>query len=154
MKKISYKQLLPQYSSINIKAFVSSIKLLKQTFSSMNLELKEFNLGMLKLIKTQIRKNQQLIDNMIKIVQLSRLAKRDSQLAHNAAAAISILNFARIPFSGIDFSNINIPFADLSFSLFHLANLRNASLVEVNLVGSIMEQAELENADLTDAKMT
>ena len=61
----------------------------------------------------------------------------------SAANAITILNKARIGFSGMDFSDIEIPGADLSFALLHHTNFSRANLQGVRLNQSYLGRANL-----------
>ena len=65
-----------------------------------------------------------------------------------AANAITILNRAKVVFSGMDLSQIIIPEADLSYAL-----LANASLTGADLQGVNLNQAYLSDTDLSNCKM-
>ncbi len=69
-----------------------------------------------------------------------------------AANAITILNEARVSFSGMDFSSVNIPGADLGFSNLQNADLRYANLTRVNLSQANLKNANLQRAILHDVE--
>src|SRR3990167_6790055 len=75
-------------------------------------------------------------------------SKTGSQYAIAAANAITILNAARIPFSGMDFRGIKIPGADLTGAILDCTDLSNADLTNV-----ILERSWLRGANLSDASM-
>jgi ankyrin repeat protein/uncharacterized protein YjbI with pentapeptide repeats/WD40 repeat protein len=67
---------------------------------------------------------------LFKIVSLSR---HHPEITHAAANAITILNAARIPFSGMDFNHIYIAGADLTGAVLDHTNLDGANLKDANL---------------------
>ena len=69
-------------------------------------------------------------------------------MAIAAANAITILNAARVSFSGMDLSDIKIRYANLEGAILDSTLLQNADLRNVNL-----QNAWLRNADFTGAQM-
>ncbi|MGI9214599.1 MAG: pentapeptide repeat-containing protein [Gammaproteobacteria bacterium] len=61
-----------------------------------------------------------------------------------ASRAITILNAARVSFSGIDLSNIRIPNADLSQGMFDDTDFTSADLSGVDLQGAWLRKINLE----------
>ena len=70
-----------------------------------------------------------------------------------AANVITILNRARINFSGMDFSEVHIPNADLSGGLFHRTNFQRSKLLGANFSKAYIAQAQFQNADLRDVEL-
>ena len=70
-----------------------------------------------------------------------------------AANAITILNRARIAFSGLDLSSIHIPDADLSFALLHFTNLTEANLERVILMQAYMADANFSKSNMLEIEL-
>lgn len=83
------------------------------------------------------------------IVKASSNAFKDVPYSEIAAKnAITILNFAKISFSGMNLSGIRIPNADLSNGIFDSTNFTYADLSGVNLQGSWLRNINLKRAIL------
>ena len=71
---------------------------------------------------------------LLVIVKASRTVLKDVVNIETASStAISMLNAAKVSFSGIDFSYIKIPNANLSGAILDSTNLCNANLTQVML---------------------
>ena len=77
-------------------------------------------------------------------------SKNNEGMSIAAANAITILNRARINFSGMDFSEVHIPNADLSGGLFHRTDFQRANLSGVKFINAYLVEALLNGANLTD----
>lgn len=75
-------------------------------------------------------------------------SKQDKQTAIAAANAISILNTARVSFSGWDLTRVAIPQADLSGALMEDTRLDGADMRGVVLQGAWLKGASLRGANL------
>lgn len=73
-------------------------------------------------------------------------SKHEERIETASANAITILNYAGIPFSRKNFSHIRIKGADLSNAILDSVNLKNADLRKVNLRGAWLNNAELGGA--------
>ena len=71
-----------------------------------------------------------------------------SETAIAAANAMTILNAASVPFSGLDLSYIQIPGAHLAGGIFHCTNFQYSNLQNVNF-----KNAYLSGADFRNSKM-
>jgi ankyrin repeat protein/WD40 repeat protein len=79
-------------------------------------------------------------------------SKNNPAMSIAAANAITILNRARISFSGMDFQDIHIPDAELEGGIFHYTDFRCANLIRVNFTKAYLARAQLQEADMTDVK--
>ncbi len=113
--------------------------------------------------------NQRLLNNEPSIVQfLANYAERDErfqrkllhwvycsrkrpELSVASANAITILNVARFPFSGMDLSKISIPGADLSKGIFDHTNFRAANLRGINLDNAFLRKTNFSDCNLKNA---
>lgn len=82
------------------------------------------------------------------LFQLIHRSKSDAHYAIAAANAISILNIARVSFSGMDFTGIKIPGADLSYSILDNTQLKDADLSHVSLQFSWLRQTNFSGAKM------
>ena len=95
-------------------------------------------------------KSSKLQENLFKIIEKSRFTEI-SEYSLAAANAATILNFARIAFSGRNLSGIRIPGADLTGAILDNTNLEGADLREARLKGSWLQGANLKEANMEDS---
>jgi Pentapeptide repeats (8 copies) len=82
-----------------------------------------------------------------------QLSKSDPHMAMIAANAISILNLAKISFSGRDFRGIRIPGACLGEAILANVDLREADLQGANLSKAVLSGALLDGAFLSQVQL-
>ncbi|MES2217087.1 MAG: NACHT domain-containing protein [Pseudomonadota bacterium] len=80
--------------------------------------------------------------------RLIYLSKYQESFARPAANAISILNWAKIPFSGMNLSSINIPHADLSGAICDHTDFSNANLTGVNFQQAWLRYSNFQNSNM------
>jgi WD40 repeat protein len=80
--------------------------------------------------------------------KLVYLSVKSEKFARVAANAITVLNYARVPFSGMDLSGIRIPRANLRYAIMDRTNLESATLNDVILADAFLGNANLENAHM------
>jgi len=85
------------------------------------------------------------VDNEARLFQLIDGSKDNSFPVIASSNAITVLNAARVSFSGRDFSDIRIPGADLSGAILDNVNLENADLTHVTLSGAWLHGACFKN---------
>jgi WD40 repeat protein/Tfp pilus assembly protein PilF len=76
------------------------------------------------------------------------ISKNNSAKSIGSANAITILNKAKISFSGMDFSGIRIPAADLSYGVFYDTNLSDTDLTNVKLQNAWLQNVNFQSANL------
>jgi WD40 repeat protein len=84
--------------------------------------------------------------------KLVYLSAKSEKFARVAANAITVLNYARVSFSGMDLSEINIPGADLYRAILDHTILQGTILMNVRLQDSWLRGASLIDANLQGAK--
>lgn len=87
---------------------------------------------------------------LLKLIKIGQQIRSINKLA-GAANAMTILNAARLSFSGMDFSKINLRGANLSGGIFDHTNFSGADLSSVNFQGAWLRQSDFTNADFTGA---
>ena len=97
----------------------------------------------IQFLKDAIREKPELQPGLWAIIEAS---KQDESKAQAASSAITVLNAARISFSGRNLQNIRIPGADLSGAILDNTNLENANLSNVNLTGAWLHGTNFKNA--------
>jgi WD40 repeat protein/ankyrin repeat protein len=88
--------------------------------------------------------------------QLMRLVEDSRQSDFPAIAssnAITVLNAARVPFSGRDLKGIRIPSADLTGAILDNTNLENADLSNATLTGAWLHGTNFKNVRLTNLSL-
>lgn len=89
------------------------------------------------------RKRSKLAERLFAKILVSRPPATEFDI-NNAANAITVLNYARVSFSGRDFSFTQLNHADLSNSCNHETNYYKASLVNVDVRNAWFKTANLE----------
>ena len=77
-------------------------------------------------------------------------SKGNPVLSRAAANAITILNAARVSFSGMDLSDVRTPGADLSYGIFDATQLQRADMTAVNLQGAWLHNTNFQDALLKE----
>jgi WD40 repeat protein/serine/threonine protein kinase len=77
-------------------------------------------------------------------------SRQNVDIAQSAANAMTILNLAKVSFSGRDLRGVCIPGADLTNAILDNTNLENADLTGVTLCGAWMHNTNFKNAQLKD----
>jgi WD40 repeat protein/serine/threonine protein kinase len=121
------------------KAILSSPQLL-------NLRLLTGELGIIDFLADAVGEKEGYKDYLFQIVRGSR---DDESLATAAANGMTILNFARVPFSHEDLHGVHIRGALLSGGVFDGTNLKGADLTGCELKGAWLSNANLRGANLT-----
>jgi|GEM_PF-4476278 len=107
------------------------------------------NIDQLRTIAGEIAEDPRLKESMFRIIECS---KTDERYAIGAANAISALNLAKVPLTGMDFSHVKIRRANLSNAVvcqsnFSHADLRECDFHSADLSGSQFVEANLEGVD-------
>jgi WD40 repeat protein len=80
-------------------------------------------------------------------------SKTEPRMATTAANAITILNFAHIPFSGKDFRGIRIPYANLARAYLVETDLREADVIGSNLSGANLARSRLAGVNMDNVQL-
>jgi WD40 repeat protein/TPR repeat protein len=93
-------------------------------------------------------------DELFKKTMFDRVyeSKTNPQVAVGSSNAITVLNRARVSFSGLDLSGIRIPHADLGYALLHntifsRADLQGVSLQQAHMSGSVFSHSNMKDID-------
>lgn len=89
--------------------------------------------------------------NKERLLSIVKTSKRNPTVAIAAANAITVLNYARVSFLGLDLSEIQIPYADLTGAMLDSVCLNKAILTNVNFTHAILRQCDLTQTRLDNA---
>eukprot|EP00002_Diphylleia_rotans_P036670 TRINITY_DN8109_c0_g1_i1.p1 TRINITY_DN8109_c0_g1~~TRINITY_DN8109_c0_g1_i1.p1 ORF type:complete len:2159 (+),score=328.87 TRINITY_DN8109_c0_g1_i1:143-6619(+) len=81
-------------------------------------------------------------------------SRNDPNLSEKASEAISILNYARVSFYGMDLRGIRVPSADLSEAIFDKARLDDADLSDCILLNASFCRANLKGTKFDGAQFS
>ena len=107
--------------------------------------------GILQFLRDKITGDTLVQSRLLQIVQLSR---DNPSVATAAAHVMTVLNYARVSFSGLDLSAIHIPDADLSGAILDATKLTKADLSHVRLVNAFLKDTDLKETTLTGVRLT
>jgi WD40 repeat protein len=89
-------------------------------------------------------------EDYFKLVYLSVKSERFARIAANA---ITVLNYARVPFSGMDLSGIRIPRANLKGAILHETNLSDTDLTGIDLQNAFLLDVVFNKAQMRGIKL-
>ncbi len=104
--------------------------------------------GVLFFIKDGFNANQAAV--LWKVIAAS---KGNPRVCVAASLAITVLNYARVPFSGKDLSGVHIPGADMSGAICDATDFSGADLSGVRWKGAYLRDARFGKSDWTDSDL-
>lgn len=112
---------------------------------------KELTIEEMKLLAQHVGDDPDIPNNLLELINKTKESYKESDIIASKNA-ISVLNFARFSFSGLDLANIKIPGALLEGSIFHRSSLSGADLSNADLRKSFICDTDMTNSNLTKAK--
>lgn len=101
----------------------------------LNFRLITRDVNMLNLLADRVWQSQRFKMELFDLILASRA---DEKMAVAAANAITILNMAKVPFSGMDLSGVRVPKANLTNGIFDQTNLNSAILDDVEMTNAFL----------------